>query len=95
LEQKSGGRYSDRATQATKAPMATYRAFFVNAENHIIGRRDFEAADDCEALSAAEQLADVLLIEVWCGENFVGTVNRKHAKRRDMSDTEQQLHTKN
>jgi hypothetical protein len=72
LEQKIRRPLFRPATQAIAAPMATYRAFVVNAENHIVGRRDFEAADDCEALSAAEQLADVLLIEVWCGENFVG-----------------------
>ena len=67
--------------------MATYRAFFVNEKNHIINRRDFEAADDCGALTVAEQWADGLLVEVWSGATFIGTVNRHHRKRSDVSGT--------
>ena len=57
--------------------MATYRAYFLDFENHITGRRDIEAEDAADAVNTARQWIDGKAIEVWCGPVLVETIKPK------------------
>ena len=54
--------------------MATYRAYFLDFENHITERRDLEAESEAEAIKTARQWRDGKAIEVWCGPILIETI---------------------
>lgn len=58
--------------------MATYRAYFLDSENHITERRDLEAESEAEAMKIASQWRDGKAIEIWCGPFLVNTIQPTH-----------------
>lgn len=54
--------------------MPTYRAFFFDAQRHIMDCREFDAGDHDAALDTARQWTNGMLIEVWKGGEMVGTL---------------------
>ena len=58
--------------------MPTYRAFFLDRENHITERREIEAESEAEAITAAKQWLDGKVIEIWCGPILVETLKAVH-----------------
>ena len=61
--------------------MATYRAYFIDAGNHITERRDIEAESETEAIAAARQWVDGKAIEIWCGPVLIETLKPKSKSR--------------
>jgi len=47
--------------------MTYYRLYFLDRSNHIEHFREFEAADDAEALKQSEEWRDLNAMELWSG----------------------------
>lgn len=56
--------------------MSDYRAFLIDANGHVVKRHDFEAADDTQAMTAAELYIDGHDIEIWQLDRIVGKLPR-------------------
>jgi len=67
-----------RFLAAQEAQMPTYRAFFLDRENHITERREIEAESEAEAINTAKQWLDGKAIEIWCGPVLVETLKAVH-----------------
>jgi hypothetical protein len=57
-----------------EAQMATYRAYFLDRENHITERREIEAESEIEAIDTAKQWLNGKVIEIWMGPILVETL---------------------
>ena len=64
--------------------MPTYRAYFLDKENHITESREIEAGTETEAIGAARQWLDGKAIEIWMGPILVETLRpiEKSARNR-------------
>jgi hypothetical protein len=51
-----------------------YRFFLTDELGHIFGRNEYEAAEDIQALEAAQQLCKNYGIEIWDGDRLVAQV---------------------
>jgi hypothetical protein len=51
--------------------MAVYRLYFFNAQGHIRHAREFECANDDEAIQTVEQHRDGRYLELWSGARVV------------------------
>ena len=58
--------------------MAHYRAYVLDADDHIRRRHEFEADSDAAALEVAKQYVDGHDVEVWQGKSLVRRL--KHEK---------------
>lgn len=67
--------------------MPTYRAFFFDAQRHIVDCREFNAGHHGEALDTARQWADGMPMEVWQGGEMIGTL--PPVSRPSLSETMQ------
>jgi hypothetical protein len=61
-----------------EAQMATYRAYFLDSQKHIYDSRDFDAADEEEAMQTAKQWVDGHAIEIWLDHILIGTIKPTH-----------------
>jgi hypothetical protein len=66
--------------------MASYRAYFRDRQGEIVGRDDFEAADDIRAMIVARKLRDACsdccaTFELWDGARHVSKFPRETAVR--------------
>ena len=56
--------------------MSTYRAYLINADNHVASYRPIDADTDVEALKAARQFVDGCEVEVWYLDRKIGRLER-------------------
>lgn len=54
--------------------MLPYRAYFFDAQRHILDCREFDADNHQEALNTARQWVDGRSIEIWRGGELVATL---------------------
>lgn len=54
--------------------MLPYRAYFLDAQRHILDCREFDADNHQEALTVARQWVDGRSIEIWRGSELVATL---------------------
>jgi hypothetical protein len=56
--------------------MAEYRVYVVGHDEHFIGFKAFDCADDAEAIEKARRLIDGHDLELWNGPRFVIRLDR-------------------
>ena len=55
--------------------MGTYRAYFINRDDHIESYKLIEAADDEQAVEIAKRYVDGHDVEVWDGDRKVSRLS--------------------
>jgi len=56
--------------------MSQYQAYRLDDGGKTIGRSDFDAVDDGEALEIVRVMPEPLGFELWCGPRMVGRFGR-------------------
>ena len=51
--------------------MASYRAYFLNSDGHIVSVRAIDCADDTAAIREAESFREGREVEIWDGTRMV------------------------
>ena len=58
--------------------MAEFRAYIVGPDGRFIGVHEIAAIDQNEAITKAISLLDGHAVEVWKGDDFIGTLKPVH-----------------
>jgi hypothetical protein len=58
------------------------RAYPLDDEGKVVGRKEFSAGDDDEAMRIARQLFPLDPVEVWCGTRVIGRLAKAAADSR-------------
>ena len=59
--------------------MPEYHLYYIDQYDHILGRDDFDAADDRDAMTKALPYCDKYKVDVWERERLVGRVAKEAA----------------
>lgn len=54
--------------------MASYRFYFMTADDHIARGQDVDCHDDADAIARASALRYAYAVEIWCERRKVGRI---------------------
>ncbi len=57
--------------------MNEYRLYFLDKENHVVRREEFQQADDEQAIAHAKQFLDGKALELWSGARLINRLEPK------------------